>query len=174
VEPSRLIIEITEDVVVDDTIRSTIDALRQVGVGMAIDDFGTGNSSLRQLGSYPADTLKIDRSFVSGLGHDERATMVVKAILGLARNLGLRTVAEGVETAEQAELLTALGCDLAQGWYFAKALEVDEFEAYFRSIDLPFNRAGQLPSRPIATAASSMIRPSSSATGGRSVIAPTT
>jgi diguanylate cyclase (GGDEF)-like protein len=129
-EPSRLCIEITEDVIVDDEIRSSIDALRAMGVHLAIDDFGTGNSSLRQLGTYPAEILKIDRSFIAPLGHDEQHTAIVRAILGLARNLGLRTVAEGVEHEEQAELLRELGCDHAQGWLFAPALTLEELEEH--------------------------------------------
>ena len=127
-DPTRLVVEITEDVIVDDDIRSTIDALRAMGVSLSIDDFGTGNSSLRQLGTYPAETLKVDRSFISALGEDEHHTAIVRAILGLARNLGLHTVAEGVEHEEQAQLLRELGCDDAQGWLFAPALTLEELE----------------------------------------------
>ena len=128
--PGRLTIEITEDVVVDDTIRRTIDRLRELGVDLSIDDFGTGNSSLRQLGAYPASTLKIDRSVVERLAEDDRAETITRAILGLARNLGLRTVAEGVETEAQERVLVGLGCDLAQGWRYAKAMPYDELVRY--------------------------------------------
>lgn len=124
-DPSHLTIEITEDVVVDDGTRRTIDQLRDLGVAIAIDDFGTGNSSLRQLGTYPATTLKVDRTFVDGLGRDRGDTFVVRAILNLARHLGLSTIAEGVENAEQAEVLRELGCDAAQGWYFEAAQPLD-------------------------------------------------
>ena len=127
-DPTRLCIEITEDVIIDDEIRSSIDSLRALGIHLAIDDFGTGNSSLRQLGTYPAEILKIDRSFIAPLGQDDQHTAIVRAILGLARNLGLRTVAEGVETEEQAALLRELGCDHAQGWLFAPALTLEELE----------------------------------------------
>ena len=114
----------------DDTIRRTIDRLRELGVDLSIDDFGTGNSSLRQLGAYPASTLKIDRSVVERLDQDERAQTITRAILGLARNLGLRTVAEGVETEAQERVLVGLGCDLAQGWRYAKAMPYDELVRY--------------------------------------------
>jgi diguanylate cyclase (GGDEF)-like protein len=125
-DPTQLVIEITEDVVVDDGTRRTIDQLLSLGVSVAIDDFGTGNSSLRQLGSYPATFLKIDRDFIEGLGRDEEDTFVVRAIINLARNLGMTTVAEGVETEEQLAVLHQLGCDAAQGWLFAPALTAEE------------------------------------------------
>jgi diguanylate cyclase (GGDEF)-like protein len=124
-DPSHLSVEITEDVVVDDSTRRTIDQLCELGVVIAIDDFGTGNSSLRQLGTYPATTLKVDRTFIDGLGRDREDTFVVRAILNLAHSLGLSTVAEGVESAEQAEVLRRLGCDAAQGWHFERAQPLD-------------------------------------------------
>lgn len=126
--PDLLILEIREDVVVDDSTRRTIDQLCALGVGIAIDDFGTGNSSLRQLGSYPASILKVDRSFVDGLGTEQEDTFIVRALLNLARNLGLQTVAEGVETAQQLRMLVELGCDAGQGWYFDRALPFDQFD----------------------------------------------
>ncbi len=169
--PTRLTLEITEDVIIDDTVRATIDTLCALGVHLAIDDFGTGNSSLRQLGAYPAGVLKIDRSFVEQLQLDERARAITAAIVRLAHSFGLVTVAEGVETREQAELLTDMGCDRAQGWLFARAMPLDELEAWCAA----YTPAGRSPqSRPSTESASSMIRASSSDTGGRSVIAPTT
>lgn len=179
--PASLVIEINEDVVVDDTIRNTIDELRSLGVLLSIDDFGTGNSSLRQLGTYPARTLKIDRSFVARLGEDERATAIVKAILGLARNLGLATVAEGVETPAQAQSLLSMGCDFGQGWLFARALPIDELRLHLAA-PAPAPRRweptdtpdAQAPSRSNDAVASATMRSSSSATGGRSPMAPTT
>lgn len=127
-DPSRLVLEITEDVVVDATTRRTIDGLCALGTGIAIDDFGAGNSSLRQLGTYPADVLKVDRTFVDGLGTEPEDTFIVRAILNLARNLGLRTVAEGIETPAQEGLLADLGCDAGQGWLFGRAVPFPEFE----------------------------------------------
>jgi diguanylate cyclase (GGDEF)-like protein len=168
--PQRLTLEITEDVIIDATVRATIDRLAALGVHLAIDDFGTGNSSLRQLGAYPADVLKIDRSFVERLEHDERARAVTSAIVRLAGNLGLVTLAEGVETEGQARLLAGMGCQRAQGWLFSRALPLDELVEWW---------TGRTPTsyrdrRVSVASASSMMRVSSSATGGRSSIAPTT
>jgi EAL domain-containing protein (putative c-di-GMP-specific phosphodiesterase class I) len=126
--PDLLVLEIREDVVVDDSTRRTIDQLAALGVVIAIDDFGTGNSSLRQLGSYPASVLKVDRTFVDGLGTDDEDTFIVRALLKLARNLGLQTVAEGIETETQRRLLLELGCDSGQGWLFDRAVPFAEFD----------------------------------------------
>jgi diguanylate cyclase (GGDEF)-like protein len=168
--PQRLTLEITEDVIVDDTVRATIDELSALDVHLAIDDFGTGNSSLRQLGAYPADVLKIDRSFVERLEHDERARAVTSAIVRLAGNLGLTTLAEGVETEGQARLLAGMGCDRAQGWLFSAALPLDELVEWWTGR----TPVGYRDRRASVASASSMMRVSSSATGGRSSIAPTT
>jgi diguanylate cyclase (GGDEF)-like protein len=172
-EPSHLTLEITEDVIVDDTIRSTIDRLVQLGASISIDDFGTGNSSLRQLGSYPAQKLKIDKSFVDRVEHDASAVALVRALVRLAGHLGLTTVAEGVESEHQAELLAQLGCDRAQGWRYARAMPLDDLlewcEAY-----RPVARDTGVESRSSTSSASPMMRSSSSATVGRSSIAPTT
>jgi diguanylate cyclase (GGDEF)-like protein len=167
----RLTLEITEDVIIDETVRTAIDQLCELGVHLAIDDFGTGNSSLRQLGAYPADVLKIDKSFVDRLEVDDRARAITASIVRLARNLGLTTVAEGVETAGQADLLTRMGCDRAQGWLFAPAMPFDQLLTWCAA-----GGAGDVyrESRASVASASSMMRASSSATGGRSSIAPTT
>jgi diguanylate cyclase (GGDEF)-like protein len=127
--PSALVLEIREDVVVDRSTRQTIDGLVAAGIVVAVDDFGTGHSSLRQLGSYPASLLKVDRSFVDGLGTEPEDTFVVRAILRLARNLGLQTVAEGVETETQLRLLADLGCDAVQGWLLGRPVPFEEFVA---------------------------------------------
>ena len=169
--PVRLTVEITEDVIVDEAVRATIDQLCALGVHLAIDDFGTGNSSLRQLGAYPADVLKIDKSFVDRLEDDPRAVAITTTIVRLARDLGLTTVAEGVETAGQAEVLTRIGCDRAQGWLFARAMPFDELVEWCAT-QLPTRRYGDR--RESVASASSMMRASRSATGGRSSIAPTT
>ena len=169
--PSRLTLEITEDVIVDEAVRATIDDLCALDVRIAIDDFGTGNSSLRQLGAYPARVLKMDRSFIELLDHDSRARAITASVVGLARNFGLTTVAEGVETSAQAERLARMGCDMAQGWLFARAMPFDELVRWCAT-SLPTEH---YPDRRSSTAsASSMIRVNSSATGGRSAIAPTT
>ncbi len=169
--PRRLTLEITEDVIIDETVRSTIDQLCALGVHLAIDDFGTGNSSLRQLGAYPATVLKIDKSFVDRIEADGRARAITASIVRLAKNLGLTTVAEGVETAAQADLLGRMGCDRAQGWLFAAAMPFDQLLTWCAA-----GGAGDAyrDSRESVASASSMMRASSSATGGRSSIAPTT
>jgi diguanylate cyclase (GGDEF)-like protein len=147
-DPSALVLEIREDVVVDETTRRAIDDLAEAGVGIAIDDFGTGHSSLRQLGSYPASLLKIDRTFVDGLGTEPEDTFVVRAVLNLAHNLGLRTVAEGVETETQLRLLADLGCDGAQGWLFGRPVPFDEFVARYAAGPVSRRTDRRAPPRP--------------------------
>jgi diguanylate cyclase (GGDEF)-like protein/PAS domain S-box-containing protein len=121
-KPSSLCLEITESVLMDDA-QVSIDVLghlKRLGVVIAIDDFGTGYSSLSYLRRFPVDVLKVDRSFVDGLGPDEEDSAIVAAIVNLARTLELEAVAEGVETAEQLELLRRLGCGGGQGFYFSR------------------------------------------------------
>ena len=131
-DPAALTLEITEGVVADDAevAARRLGELKALGVGIAIDDFGTGYSSMSYLRRFPVDVLKIDRSFVAALGEDEEAEAIVGAMTDLARALGLRVVAEGVETAEQLEKLRGMGDgtegDLAQGYYFARPLPAEE------------------------------------------------
>jgi diguanylate cyclase (GGDEF)-like protein len=115
-------LEITESVLMEATSSTwgILDRLKDVGPQLGIDDFGTGYSSLTYLRRFPVDFVKIDRSFVNGLGADSEDTAIVTAVIQLGKALGLRTVAEGVETAEQLALLRELDCDLAQGYYFAR------------------------------------------------------
>jgi diguanylate cyclase (GGDEF)-like protein/PAS domain S-box-containing protein len=118
-------LEITESVIMRDveaTIR-TLWELKELGVRIAIDDFGTGHSSLSYLKRLPLDVLKIDRSFISGIVDDSEATAIVCAIMALAKSLDLKVTGEGIETAEQAALLSAWGCDQGQGYYFGKPLD---------------------------------------------------
>ncbi|OIQ82141.1 phytochrome-like protein cph2 [mine drainage metagenome] len=117
-------IEITEGLLLRDSpeVASTLRALRAAGIEVAIDDFGTGYSSLSYLHQFAVDHLKIDRSFTRNLGRDAYAATLTDSIIALAHGLGLRTVAEGVETAEQRDHLLRAGCDLAQGWLYAPAM----------------------------------------------------
>jgi diguanylate cyclase (GGDEF)-like protein len=124
-DPRRLTLEITETSMIDDlgTAEATLTALRRLGIHVAVDDFGTGFSALGALKHYPVDSLKIDRSFVDGLGHDAQDTAIVHAVIAFAKTLGLKVTGEGIETTEQLEQLRALGCDHGQGYYFAKPLQ---------------------------------------------------
>ena len=118
-ETGRLIVEVTETVVIgrhDGPIIECLHRLRTAGVAIALDDFGTGYASLIHLRDFPADVLKIDRSFVAGLPGDEGSQKIVRAIVALAHGLGKRVVAEGIETEAQREFLYGLGCDLGQGY----------------------------------------------------------
>ncbi|NEH89380.1 EAL domain-containing protein, partial [Rhizobium leguminosarum] len=115
-------LELTEGVAVDDprSAIATMDQLFARGVRMSMDDFGTGYSSLSQLKRFQIYKLKIDQSFVRDLGVDSNDRAIVSAIIRMAQALGIRTTAEGVETAEQLEYLREQGCDEAQGYYFSR------------------------------------------------------
>ena len=114
--------EITERQALDDLGRSAIRLARDLGAHIAIDDFGTGNSGLQQLIGLEVDALKIDRSFIIRLGEDRAAERLVRAIVALATVLDVGLVAEGVETAEQAVFLRAIGVDKGQGWLWSRAV----------------------------------------------------
>ena len=122
--PHLIQLEITESVIMEDaqTTIATLHRLKALGVELAIDDFGTGYSSLSYLKRFPVDTLKIDRSFVSGLRWDSDDASIIQAVVSLGHALRLGVVAEGVETAEEAVQLHDLGCELGQGYHFAKPL----------------------------------------------------
>ncbi|MDA8391546.1 MAG: EAL domain-containing protein [Actinomycetota bacterium] len=124
VEPRRLCLEITERIVLGDTETTlrNLSCLRDMGVRLAMDDFGTGYSSLTYLQKLPIDTLKIDRSFVGSLSEGQSSHALVKAIVDMAKALGLTTVAEGVETEEQLHTVADLGCSLVQGYYLSRPL----------------------------------------------------
>jgi len=130
--PAALEVEITETTIAQDPAQATrvLTDLRLVGVKVSVDDFGTGYSSLANLRRFPLDHLKIDRAFVAKIPGDAQDTAIVDAILGLARQLSLSVIAEGVETREQAEHLVARGCDMLQGYYFARPLVADAAVAY--------------------------------------------
>ena len=132
-EPERLELEVTESAIMQDTInaRRQLDELAAAGVRLAIDDFGTGYSSLAYLQDLPAHVVKIDRSFVLKLSEGQKEMSLVRSMIGLSHDLGYRVVAEGIETVEAADLLLAMQCDEAQGYFFARPLEVDEFQSWF-------------------------------------------
>jgi diguanylate cyclase (GGDEF)-like protein/PAS domain S-box-containing protein len=119
--PDRLWLEITESVLMEDadTAVAALERLRALGAHLSVDDFGTGYSSLAYLRRFPVDSLKVDRSFVAGLGQDPEDSAIVEAVVSMAHSLHLSVVAEGVETLEQLTRLRELGCELAQGFYFA-------------------------------------------------------
>ena len=123
-EPARLVLEMTESVLMDHTEENVelLGRLKELGVGLAIDDFGTGYSSLAYLHRFPADVIKIDRSFVERLGGSDSDMELLRTIVQLGQSLRMVTVAEGVETAEQAESLREMGCELAQGFHFHRPL----------------------------------------------------
>ncbi|WP_169789834.1 putative bifunctional diguanylate cyclase/phosphodiesterase [Actinoplanes subtropicus] len=127
-DPGALWLEITETSIMADAeaAAETLGAIRALGVHLAIDDFGTGYSSLTYLRRFPVETLKIDRSFVAGVGRDREDEAIVDMILGLARALGLDVVAEGVETTAQLAYLRRLGCAFGQGYHFGRPTAADE------------------------------------------------
>ncbi|MFN4140537.1 EAL domain-containing protein [Aestuariivirga sp.] len=127
--PARLEIEITESLILENSDKNiqVLNELHALGVTLSLDDFGTGYSSLSRLQHLPVDKLKIDQSFVSGLGTTTRELKIIHAAISLGRSLQITTVAEGVETEEQARILRRLGCDQAQGFYFGRPRSL-EFE----------------------------------------------
>lgn len=129
--PAALCLEITERLYLsdDETVHTNLAALRELGVRLAIDDFGVEYASMSYLKRLPIDVLKIDRSFVAGLGRDDRDEAIVAAIATMAHSLDLRAIAEGVETAGQADVLRRLGIDAAQGWHWAAAMPADAWPA---------------------------------------------
>jgi diguanylate cyclase (GGDEF)-like protein/PAS domain S-box-containing protein len=133
--PGDLIFEITESVAMaqpDETVR-VLDVLHDMGVTLALDDFGTGYSSLSYLRMFPLDKLKLDRSFVEEIGQDIDGQVICDATIGLAQNLGLQLIAEGVETEEQLDYLKARGCNLVQGYLFSRPIPGDEVMAFIRA-----------------------------------------
>jgi diguanylate cyclase (GGDEF)-like protein/PAS domain S-box-containing protein len=125
--PASLKVEITEGMVMQN-VESTMQMLGQLqalGVAISLDDFGTGYSSLSYLHRFPISTLKIDQSFVSSMSNNQESLEIVRTILGLARNLKMEVIAEGVETLEQARELKAMNCEYGQGFYFSRALNVE-------------------------------------------------
>ena len=127
-DPSRLELEITETALLQDSdaVLEKLHQLKSYGVQISMDDFGTGYSSLSYLRSFPFDKIKIDQSFVRGLGKREDSLAIVRAVISLGRNLGMTTTAEGVETNDQLGILRAERCDEVQGFLFSPAVRLNE------------------------------------------------
>jgi diguanylate cyclase (GGDEF)-like protein len=133
----RLQLEISEAVLMrdDPKMLDRLEALKKIGVRLAIDDFGTGYASLSYLKRLPVDCLKIDRSLVKGVGFDNEDTAIIRAVVTLAKSLGITVTAEGVETTEQLSQLRSVGCDQGQGYYFARPVSADRLPELLSSLD---------------------------------------
>ena len=138
-DPARLSLEITETVLINDgpSALQTLSRLKELGVRLVLDDFGTGYSSLSHVKHFPIDVLKIDRSFVDGLGRDPEDSAIVTAVISMGRALGVHVVAEGVETEQQVLQLRSLGCPFAQGYHFARPLTPQAVTEFLRLADGP-------------------------------------
>jgi EAL domain-containing protein (putative c-di-GMP-specific phosphodiesterase class I) len=128
-------LEVTESMMVTDPARAAavLADLHELGVGIAVDDFGTGYSSLAYLKRLPVDLLKIDRSFIDHVATDDEDLVIVRSTVDLAHSLGLRSVAEGVESASAMGILESLGCDLVQGFHLCKPLPADELRDWLQA-----------------------------------------
>jgi EAL domain-containing protein (putative c-di-GMP-specific phosphodiesterase class I) len=124
IPPEQIELEITETGLLADfeAARKTLVALKEAGVRVSLDDFGTGFSSLRHLNELPIDKIKIDRSFTRRIATEAQSRKIIASMLSLGRTLGLTTVAEGIETRDEADFLLSQGCDLGQGYLFARPL----------------------------------------------------
>jgi EAL domain-containing protein (putative c-di-GMP-specific phosphodiesterase class I) len=126
-DPLQIHLEIVESLLMEspEKARTVLEKCREIGINISIDDFGSGYSSLSYLHFFPIDTLKIDQSFIRTLSKDQGSKVLVKAIIGLAHNLGMKVIAEGVETAADAEYLRSQGCEYIQGYFFSKPLAIE-------------------------------------------------
>src|SRR6201999_3464758 len=128
IDPTSLCLEVTETVMMSATedVVALLNRIKQLGIYIAIDDFGTEHSSLSRVRDMPAEVLKIDRSFIDGLGSETGDTAIVSSILSLAYAMGKHTIAEGVEKPEQAALLLRMGCEAAQGYFFSRPVAAEQ------------------------------------------------
>ncbi|MFI9327089.1 EAL domain-containing protein [Kitasatospora sp. NPDC052868] len=144
IDPNSLVLELTESVLMrrDERVHTDMRTLGELGVGIAIDDFGTGYSSLSYLREFPISILKIDKSFIDGLGMSQQQYALVEGITRIADTLGVQVIAEGIENTDQRDLLAAMGCPLGQGYLFAHPLTADQAGALVQEdADLPTPRA---------------------------------
>jgi EAL domain-containing protein (putative c-di-GMP-specific phosphodiesterase class I) len=139
INPRHLTLELTETICIHDIGFATelLGKLKGVGVSISVDDFGTGYSSLSYVKKLPVDNLKIDMSFVRDVTRDPDAASIITAITSMARGLGLRTIAEGIETEEQRKILHLLRCDMGQGYHFGRAVRAEAFETMFARVPPP-------------------------------------
>lgn len=130
--PSAIVVEVTETALTYDlgAATATLEAIKALGVGLDLDDFGTGYSSLLYLKHFPVDRIKIDRSFVAGLGSDSADTAIVASTIALAHSIGIQALAEGVETPDQLAILRQMGCDFAQGFLISRPVELEVLTAW--------------------------------------------
>jgi EAL domain-containing protein (putative c-di-GMP-specific phosphodiesterase class I) len=135
-DPTALVLEMTENIIIEDTERAltVLSDLRDLGVRLALDDFGTGYSSLSYLRRLPIHIVKIDQSFISDIGHDPEGGAIVAAVTELAHVLGLAVTAEGVETRVQRDEISAIGCELAQGYYYARPMPASAIAAQLTAV----------------------------------------
>ena len=135
--PAALTIEVAERVLVEDSglIADRLTELRGLGVKLAIDDFGTGYASLAYLRQFPLDTIKIDPSFVAGLGHDDTLALLTRTVVQVGRDLGLRVIAEGIEQPRQLVALREMGCGYGQGFGVARPMGAPGVEAMIGTSD---------------------------------------
>jgi EAL domain-containing protein (putative c-di-GMP-specific phosphodiesterase class I) len=134
--PQRLEVELTENALVDDiaSAKHVISTLKAQGIKVALDDFGTGYSSLWYLSELPFDKIKIDRSFIKTLHERPESAKIVSAIIGLGKSLGVPTIAEGVESERDAEVLRSLGCTIAQGFLYSKPVPAADLSEVVKSL----------------------------------------
>jgi diguanylate cyclase len=133
--PECLLFELTETLMIEDTdqVMKVLFRLRKMGLHLSVDDFGTGYASMSYLQRLPVQEVKIDQSFVRYAETSERDREIIASLAQLAHRLGMLVVAEGIETAEVAAIVTQLGCDRGQGYYYGKGMPVDEFISWWRS-----------------------------------------
>jgi diguanylate cyclase (GGDEF)-like protein len=146
IDPSRLEVEVTESsfMAAPDVVRRALDSLRKFGVSIALDDFGTGHSSLTYLRDLPANTLKLDRSFLRDLLSDSKSRLIISSTIETAHQLGFSVVAEGIEDSESYGLLKGLACDLAQGYHVCRPLPPRELHAWLSARSSPSGNGGAL------------------------------
>jgi len=139
VDPAQIHLEITESLLMEapEAAKAALEKCRGFGIDVSIDDFGTGYSSLSYLHYFPIDTLKIDQSFIRAMTKHNASLVLVKSIITLARNLGMKVIAEGVETQEEARIVRDLGCEWIQGFFFAKPMALEDAEKFVQNWQAP-------------------------------------